>query len=222
MKNLYRVVLAIFIIFTTNSYSQIYETLRNSADEYFISLSQNSATSNDKFKQLKQNLFREVNESLLNEYQTTPTLFDSLKRNFLEYEKIVENINSDSALVLFNQWYLQFCNTFYNYAEEKFFSSNKVKLLLFSASVSCACTLEMCRNQTVDIINFAKENGYDYWIVDSYENNQLQIEYETLFAPSVIVFDENNNVLSKIEYDEKMITKLSEFLVNHHNKKLRG
>lgn len=222
MKNLYRVVLAIFLIFTTNSYSQIYETLKNSADEYIISLSQNSTSSKDEFKKLKQNLFNEVNENLLSEYQTTPALFDSLRNSFLEYEKIVERISSDSALVLFNQSYLQFCNTFYNYAEEKFFSSNKVKLLLFSASVSCACTLEMCRNQTVEIIRFAKENGYEYWIVDSYENNQLQLEYETLFAPSVIVFDENNNVLSKIEYDKKMITKLSEFLVNHRNKKLRG
>ena len=54
--------------------------------------------------------------------------FDSLKNHFNEYESTIKNISKDSALVLFNQWYLHFSNTFYNYADEKFFSSNKTKI----------------------------------------------------------------------------------------------
>ena len=78
--------------------------------------------------------------------------------------------------------------------------------------MSCQCTLEMCRKQTIEILNLAKEKNLDYWIVDSYEHNDLQIKYETLFAPSVIVFDERNKVLLKIEYDENLLPKLSEFI----------
>jgi len=70
----------------------------------------------------------------------------------------------------------------------------------------------MCKKKTIGILNLAKEKNLDYWIVDSYEHNDLQIKYETFFAPSLIVFDSNNNVLYKIEYDEKMITLLTALL----------
>ena len=45
----------------------------------------------------------------------------------------------------------------------------------------------------------------------------LQIEYETLFAPSVIVFNGNNQVLYKIEYEEKMLSLLSDYFTNTKN-----
>jgi len=70
----------------------------------------------------------------------------------------------------------------------------------------------MCKKQTIEILNLAKEKNLDYWIIDSYEHNELQIKYETLFAPSVVVFDERNKVLLKIEYDENLLPKLSEFI----------
>lgn len=220
MKKLFLILL--FLI-TSKGFAQSYESIELKASNILLDLSNNKSLSQRDFEELRSILNDAIiSKDLETKYQTKLQDVDSLNNQLQFFLAEFDKISTDSAFVLFNQWYLQFCNAFYNYAEEKFFSSNKVKLLLFSASVSCACTLEMCRNQTIDIINFAKENGYDYWIVDSYENNQLQIEYETLFAPSVLVFDENNKVLSKIEYDEKMITKLSEFLVNHNNKKLRG
>jgi len=117
--------------------------------------------------------------------------------------------------VLFNQWYLHFSNTFYNYADEKFFSSNKTKILFFSASMSCQCTLEMCRKQALEILTITKEKNLEYWIVDSYEHNELQIKFETFFAPSLIVFDEDNEVMKKMEYDEKLITQLTNYFDNH-------
>jgi hypothetical protein len=65
----------------------------------------------------------------------------------------------------------------------------------------------MSREQTVELLEFIADNSnnYDYWIIDSYWYNDLQIKYETLFSPSVIVFNDNNEVLYKIEYEEKMM-----------------
>ncbi|WP_348344731.1 hypothetical protein [Ignavibacterium sp.] len=211
------------IIINLSAFPQYFETLEESATNYFISISKADQNSDAEFNNLNNILFTQIaEETLIKTYQTTLKDLDSLRNHFKEYESELRNISSDSAFVLFNQWYLHFSNTFYNYAEENFFSSDKVKLLLFSASVSCACTLEMCRKQTADLINFAKQNGYDFWIVDSYENNQLQIEYETLFAPSVIVFDGNNKVLHKIEYDENMITKLSNYFKENNKNNFKG
>ena len=72
----------------------------------------------------------------------------------------------------------------------------------------------MCKKQTIEILNLAKEKNLDYWIVDSFEHNELQIKYETYFAPSLVLLDENNNLLHKTEFDEEMLIKLSQFLSN--------
>ena len=77
----------------------------------------------------------------------------------------------------------------------------------------------MNRIQTAELLKFISEkpDKYDYWIIDSYWYNDLQIKYETLFAPSVIVFDGSNQVLYKIEYEEKMLTLLSDYLTSLNN-----
>ena len=210
----YLVVLVVIAV-SVNVSAQVYESIENTAVQYFINLSNKSSDADNDLIELKDLLFQSYDKAELeNKYQTSINQFDSLKNHFNEYESKTKNISKDSALVLFNQWYLHFSNTFYNYADEKFFSSDKTKILFFSASMSCYCTLEMCKKQTIEILNLTKEKNLDYWIVDSYEHNELQIKYETFFAPSLIVFDSNNNVLHKIEYDEEMFIKLSQFLSN--------
>jgi hypothetical protein len=208
----YLVVLVVIAV-SVNAYSQVFESIENAAAQYFINLSNKSSDADDDLISLKDLLFQSYDKiEFENKYQTSINQFDSLKNHFNEYESSIKNISKDSALVLFHQWYLHFSNTFYNYTDEKFFSSNKTKILFFSASMSCQCTLEMCKKQTIEILNLAKEKSLDYWIVDSFEHNELQIKYETLFAPSVIIFNANNNVLHKIEYDENLLSKLSEFI----------
>ncbi len=208
----YLVVLVVLAV-SVNTSSQVFESIENASAQYFINLSKNSSEADNYLIELKNLLFQNYDRvELESKYQTSIIQFDSLKNHFNQYELSIKNISSDSASVLFNQWYLHFSNTFYNYAEEKFFSSNKSKILFFSASMSCQCTLEMCKKQTIEILNLAREKSLDYWIVDSFEHNELQIKYETLFAPSLILFDGNNNVLLKIEYDENLLPRLSEFI----------
>lgn len=208
----YLVVLVVIAV-SVNASAQVYESIENAAAQYFISLSNKSSDADNDLIELKDLLFQSYDKvELENKYQTSIIQFDSLKNHFNKYESSIKNISSDSASVLFNQWYLHFSNIFYNYADEQFFSSSKTKLLFFSTSMSCHCTLEMCKKQTIEILNLAKEKNLDYWIIDSYEHNGLQIKYETLFAPAAVVFDKSGNVLIKIEYDENLLSKLSEFI----------
>ena len=206
--------LFVFVLLSAsiNIYSQFYESIEKTATGYFISLSNKDPKADNDLLKLKQLLFSDFEKAEIeSKYQTALKDFESLKNHFSEYESILNNISPDSALILFNNWYLHLSNTFYNYCDEKFFSSNKTKILFFSASMSCHCTLEMCKKQTIEILNLAREKNLDYWIVDSYEHNELQLKYETYFAPSLILFDGKNNVLDKIEYDENLKTKLVQF-----------
>ncbi|MBK7228258.1 MAG: hypothetical protein IPH97_05205 [Ignavibacteriales bacterium] len=209
----FHLVVLVVIAVSVNTYSQVFESIEKAAAQYFINLSNKNLDADNDLIKLKDLLFQSYDKvEFESKYQTSINQFDSLKNHFNKYETAIRNISKDSALVLFNQFYLHFSNLFYNYADEKFFSSNKIKLLFFSTSMSCHCTLEMCKKQTIEILNLAKEKNLVYWIIDSYEHNELQIKYETLFAPSLILFDGNNNVLHKIEYDENLLPKLSEFI----------
>lgn len=208
----YLVVLVVLAV-SVNTSSQVFESIENAAAKYFINLSNKSSQTDNDLIKLKDLLFQIYDTvELESKYQTSINQFDSLKNHFNRYESTIKNISKDSALVLFNQWYLHFSNLFYYYVDEKFFSSNKTKLLFFSTSMSCYCTLEMCKKQTIEILNLAKEKNLDYWIIDSYEHNELQIKYETLFAPSLIIFDGKNKAMYKIEYQENLIEKLTDYL----------
>lgn len=208
----YLVVLVVIAV-SVNASAQVIESIENAAAQYFINLSNKNSDADSDLIKLKNLLFQSYDKAEIeNKYQTSINNFDSLKNHFNQYESKTKNISKDSALVLFNQWYLHFSNAFYNYADEKFFLSNRIKILFFSASMSCQCTLEMCKKQTIEILNLANEKSLDYWIVDSFEHNELQIKYETLFAPSLVLFDKNNSVILKIEYDEKMLGHLTMFL----------
>jgi hypothetical protein len=195
--------------------AQYFESVEKEVERILISLSEGDSPNHSELTELNDLLSSEINTEVSESFPgINQKSIDSLKNHLFEFESLAKNISVDSAFVLFNGWYLHFQNIFYDYSEEKFFSSNKTKILLFSTSMSCYCTLKMSREQTVELLKFISENNdqYDYWIIDSYWYNELQIEYETLFAPSVIVFDGNNQVLYKIEYDEKMLAQLKDYL----------
>ncbi len=191
------------------TFAQLYESLEKEAVDVLLSLAAGNSISQDDITNLKVILFSDSTENL-----------DSLQHQLIQFESESKNISSDSALVLFNLWYLHLNNTFYKYSKEKFFKSPKTKIMLFSISMSCYCTLELCKEQTIDLLNFIKEkaNKYDYLVIDSFEHHELQIEYSTFFAPLVIIFNGRNKVVHKIIYDRKMITQLTNHLNNNSNR----
>jgi len=199
---------------------QFFESVEKKAERILISLSDDKSVNPSSLTELN-SLLSSAAAKDLDEYfsQVNKYSIDSLKNHLTEFESELKSISTDSAFVLFNDWYLHFQNIFYEYSKEKFFSSPKQKILFFSTSMSCYCTLKLSREQTVQLIKYVAENNdkYDYWIIDSFWYNELQIEHLTLFAPSVIVFNANNEVLFKIEYEEKMIAQLTEYFNSKSN-----
>ena len=210
--------LFILLINTGIANAQFFESVDKKAERILISLSDRDSLKSSELTELKNLLTTYVGKnSSESNLDVTQQSIDSLTNHLAEFESELKSISTDSAFVLFNDWYLHFQNIFYEYSKEKFFSSDKTKILFFSTSMSCYCTLKMSRIQTVELLKFISENSdtYDYWIVDSYWYNELQIEYETLFAPSIIVFNGSNQVLYKIEYEEKMIAQLTDYFNNN-------
>ena len=214
--------IVILILSVSIVHAQYFESVEKESERILVSLSDGDSLNPLHLNELKNLLSSEIDDEVSKSYtDVNPRSIDSLINHLNEFESEMKNISTDSAFVLFNDWYLHFQNIFYEYSKGKFFSSPRQKILLFSTSLSCYCTLKMSRDQTVELLKFISENNgqYDYWIIDSFWYNELQIEHLTLFAPSVIVFNGNNEVLYKIEYEEKMLAQLTDYFNNSIYKK---
>ncbi len=217
MKHCSRFVLFISVLYILPVFPQDADEINTKASAILLTLAHDKVLPANEFNDLKTLLFLDSDEEILQKrYLTNKASFDSLKSHLMEYEIANIGISSDSSLVLFAGWYLHLQRTFYNYYKQNFFNSSKAKILYFSTSVSCYCTLEMCRKQMLEILNLKKlnEDTYSFLIVDSYWNIDLQLKYEAYFAPSVLVFNSDNELVSLIEYDEKMPEKLNVTLKN--------
>ena len=215
MKIKYWFAVIIVIVICRTEYAQTYETLEQKSADILLQLSLKDSSAYTTIEELSDFLKKNNSSaSFVNSNSNKNEIELSLNNSFDEFYLLHKNISFDSALVLFNQWYLELNNSYYDFAVDKFFASQKIKILLFSTSMSCYCTLEMCKNQLIDILNLVQSsNGdYDYLAIDAYEKDELPLKYETLFVPSVIVLDESNQLLCKIEYDENMISSLNSYL----------
>ncbi len=212
-----KIILQIFLLLGSTGalYAQSIEVIENEAERIFISFSDNIPVNGLTLAKLSDLVSAAVETDSV-EYapEIHKPAFDSLAIHLSEFESQIKNITSDSSFVLFNDWYLHLQNVLYEYKKHKYLSSGKPKIILFSTSMSCDCTLKMCREQTADFIKLMSENpgSYDYWVIDSYWNNGLQIEYDTFFSPSVIILNDENSLVKKIEYDEQMVPKLIAFI----------
>ena len=74
----------------------------------------------------------------------------------------------------------------------------------------------MCYQQECEIQKLHEENpgSFDYAVVDSYSNYDLQNEYEVGFIPAVILFDSNNKEIKRFLRSEYLYNELNTVLIN--------
>ena len=103
-----------------------------------------------------------------------------------------------------------FNSLFGNYFLEGLKKSSKKKIILFSTSMSCECTLEMCYKQEAEIQKLQNENPdmFDYAVVDCFTNFDLQSKYEIGFIPTVIVLNSKNKEVKRFMREELEINKI--------------
>jgi len=216
MKIIYHFIFSLVLFNAAHLYSQTPDEIELKAEAIILSLADDNIFPENDFLELKTLLFSNA-EGEFWDTNSNPesAAFNELIKHFLDFETNKIGASTDSALILFVDWYLHLQRTFYYSNRESFFNSSKLKILFFSTSVSCHCTLEMCKKQLIDILKLKKERNdkYSFLVVDAFRNNELQKEYKSLFVPSVLVFDEGNHLQLKIEYEEKMIDRLTQHLI---------
>lgn len=123
--------------------------------------------------------------------------------------------SADSLKKLFRDVNNKFNSVFGNYFLEELKKSSKKKIIIFSTSMSCECTFEMCYKQETEIQKLLKEKLglFEYAVVDCYKNFDLQSKYEVGFIPVVLVLDEKSKEVKRFVREENLYSKLSEYLL---------
>jgi len=129
-----------------------------------------------------------------------------LIESFKTFEKFLQsNPEVDTMKKIFRIVNNEFNSLLGNYFLDELKKSSKRKIIIFSTSVSCECTLEMCYQQECEIQELQKRNPgiFDYAVVDCFANFDLQSKYEIGFIPTVIIMDSENNEVKRFVREEK-------------------
>ena len=217
MKIIYSFIFFLVLFNAVHLYSQTPDEIELKAEAIILSMADDNIFPENDFLELKTLLFSNT-EGEFWDTNSNPesAAINELIKHFLNIETNKIDASTDSALILFVDWYLHLQRIFYYPNREIFFSSTNPKIIFFSTSVSCHCTLEMCKKQLIDVLKLKRERSseYTFLIVDAFGNNELQKEYKALFVPSVVVLDDENRLQLKIEYKENMIDSLMQYLNN--------
>ncbi len=150
--------------------------------------------------------YKKALQKLIDSYKVFEQLY-SVKPNADTLKKTFRDVNNN------------FNSVFGHYFLKELKNSTKQKIICFSTSMSCECTLEMSYQQECEIQKLQKENPdlFEYAVVDSYSNYDLQNEYEIGFIPAVVVLNSNNKEVKRFVRDENLYSELNKYLMENKN-----
>ena len=121
------------------------------------------------------------------------------------------DLTTDSLRAIFRKIAESFEYTFCDYFHAQAGMSHVKKVLLFSVSISCECTLKMC-GEHLDALYALKRhygNKVSILAVDTFHNTDLKDRYKIEFSPTLVVLDGNNNEVQRFVREERIAQKLT-------------
>jgi hypothetical protein len=141
-------------------------------------------------------------------------LEDSLLKEKL---KIMSDIaySRDTMLSLINT----FSDEFYKLHGSEMYSriqqSGKSRFVLFITTLSCECTINMCRDYEEAMYRIlAKNNDYDFVIIDSFTDGAITDAFDISFVPVLIIQDESGKEVTRFTREENISEKLKNYFNN--------
>jgi len=124
---------------------------------------------------------RRINAGSISNDKNYKNKSDQLIKSFKAFEKFYQRKPEvDTLKKVFRVVNNKFNSLFGNYLLDELKKSSQKKIILFSKSMSCECTLEMCYRQEAEVQKLMKENPnlFDYAVVDCFKDFDLQTKYE--------------------------------------------
>jgi hypothetical protein len=126
--------------------------------------------------------------------------------------------NKENSIDTLLKTMILFSNKFYSDFSQIIFddlnAQQQKKIILFTTSMSCDCTLKMCSDYEKALHQL---KDFDFIIVDTFYDEVLWEKFNISFVPVIIILDEENNELTRFVRDEEPNIFLRNFLTNQIN-----
>ena len=156
-------------------------------------------------------------ENRLNTFYADEELKFETSEIMTEFKIFLDSLNQAENVDSLKKAFRAFNNKFnaktYSHFYERIIKSRGNKIIIFSTSMSCECTLEQCYRQESEIQKFCRDNNYEYVVIDAWEDFELQKKYNVGFIPTVILLNSVNIEQKRFVREENLYPKLSS-LVN--------
>lgn len=92
--------------------------------------------------------------------------------------------------------------------------SDRAKIILFTTSMSCECTLKMCGEYVKVLQKFRDlyREEIDFEVIDSYADEKSSNKYQISFVPTIIFLDKENKEVKRIVREEDVEKELNNIL----------
>jgi hypothetical protein len=134
--------------------------------------------------------------------------FDTLK------DLLSDNAGTDTLINIINEASDEFYKIYGEDIYNKIIPANRKKFILFTTSVSCECTIQMCRDYENAIYKSLRnrDNGLEFVFIDSFFNNSLTDKFNISFVPVLIILDESGTELTRFTREENILEILQNYV----------
>jgi hypothetical protein len=126
-----------------------------------------------------------------------------------------EKIKPDILLSVVNEASDEFYKSYGEEIYNKIKAEEKTRFILFTTSISCECTILMCRDYEKALYRTLERTGdSEFVIIDTYSNNSLTDKFNISFVPVLIILDKEGTETRRYIREEN----ISEILNNYLSK----
>ena len=190
--------LAFVLCFQAVSIAQPATELAGKVNDIYLNSFNNESIKPDNIREIQSVLNRiAASDSILSVLQLDKKNISDLINEFSLFENA--NQHTDSTLKTFYPVYLHFVSAFRQYYKGQFIYSARKKILFFTSSVSCECTVTMCQQQLAAVLRFIQQHNGQYELIleDTWSSSYFKDKFKAGFVPTVIVVDEQNKEIKR-------------------------
>jgi hypothetical protein len=126
-----------------------------------------------------------------------------------------ENINMDILLQVMNELSDEFYKAYGEEIYIKITSSGSTQFILFTTTMSCECTIQMCRDYEKALYRILDQtDGSEFVLIDTYSNNSLTNKFNISFVPVLVILERTGIEQARYTREEN----ISEILSNYKSK----
>jgi hypothetical protein len=135
--------------------------------------------------------------------------FSRMASSISSFSKMIsEGAGKDTLLSVLNIYSDEFYRIYGREIFNQVIDKKETRIILFITTLSCECTIKMCRDYEAAVYKILPEKSGNLAIIDAYSDDTLTDLYKISFVPVLIILDPENKEIARFTMEENISEKL--------------